>query len=167
MAAKRTLILLVLTVFTALAANDEVPLNAVIEPEFIDALRADPMLLHYGGAKVVETHNKRYFIAVGVTSAGSDSPQEKLRQIRVGRLQAIKASAEFIQETKVKAQEKFTEESTVSHVDEKKNGTSTKVFEESTLTQIEAVLKVPPQIGSWKSSDGGLFFYAIGTELHQ
>jgi hypothetical protein len=70
-----------------------------------------------------------------------------LRQIRVGRLQAIKAAAEFIQETKIKAQGKFTEESTVSRVDEKKNGTSTKVFEESTLTQIEAVLKVPPRSG--------------------
>ena len=90
-----------------------------------------------------------------------------MRQIRVGRIQAIKATAEFVQQTRIKAQEKFTEESTVSRADGRKNGTSTKIFEESTLTQIEALLKVPPQIGSWKSSDGQLFFYAIGTELRQ
>jgi hypothetical protein len=167
MTARHTLILLVLTVFAAAAASNEVTLDAVIEPEFVDAFQADPTLLHDGGAKVVETHNQRYFIAVGVTSAGSDSPQEKLRQIRVGRIQAIKAAAEFVQQTRIKAQEKFTEESTVSRADGTKNGTSTKIFEESTLTQIEALLKVPPQIGSWKSSDGQLFFYAIGTELRQ
>ena len=166
MAAKHTLILLILTVFTA-AASNELPVDAVVEPAFVDALQADPTLLHDGGAKVIETHNQRYFIAVGVTSAGSDSPQEKLRQIRVGRIQAIKATAEFVQQTRIKAQEKFTEESTVSRADGRKNGTSTKIFEESTLTQIEALLKVPPQIGSWKSSDGQLFFYAIGTELRQ
>jgi hypothetical protein len=166
MAARRTLILLMLSVFTAHAANNETTLDAVIEPEFVDVLQADPTLLHDGGAKVVETHNQRYFIAVGVTSAGSESPLEKLRQIRVGRIQAIKAAAEFIQETKVKSQEKLTEESTVTRTDGKKTATSTKIFEESTLTQIEALLKVPPQIGSWKSSDGQLFFYAIGTELH-
>jgi hypothetical protein len=160
------LILLFLSVFTAFAGSNETPFDAVIEPEFVDVLQADSTLLHDGGAKVVETHNQRYFIAVGVTSAGPDSPMEKLRQIRVGRIQAIKAAAEFIQETKVKSQEKLTEESTVTRTDGKKTGTSTKIFEESTLTQIEALLKVPPQIGSWKSSDGQLFFYAIGTELH-
>lgn len=167
MAARRTLILLVLNVFTAVAGSSEAIRDAVIEPEFVDALQAEPALLHDGGAKVVEIHSKRYFIAVGITSVESDSPQEKLRQLRVGRIQAIKAAAEFIQATTVKAQEKLTQESTVSRVDGSKSGTSTKTFEESTLTEIEALLKVPPQIGSWKNSDGQLFFYAIGMQLRQ
>jgi hypothetical protein len=95
----------------------------------------------------------------------TDSPQERLRQIRVGRIQAIKAAAEFIQTTKIMAQEKLTQDSKVTREDGKKSGNSTDSFEESTLTQIEAMLRGPPQIGSWKSSDGQLFFYAIGAQL--
>lgn len=167
---RRTLtvfIIPMLTAFIVAAGEIEGIRDAAIEPAFLDVLRAEPALLHDGGAKVIDTPGNRYFVAVGVTSAGPDSPQEKLRQIRVGRIQAMKAAAEFIRETKVTAQEKFTQESTVTRVDGAKTGTSTKTYEESTLTQIEALLKVPPQIGSWKSSDGQLFYYAIGTQLRE
>jgi hypothetical protein len=167
MAARRTLILIFLTLIITIAGGTEAVRDAIVEPEFVDVLQAVPALLHDGGAKVIESNGRRYFIAVGVTLVKPDSPQEKLRQIRVGRIQAIKAAAEFIQATKVRAQEELTQESKVTSVDGKKSGTSTDTFEESTLTQIEALLSVPPQIGSWKSSDGQLFFYAIGTQLHQ
>jgi hypothetical protein len=160
-------ILIFLTAFVTAARGSEALLDLAVEPEFVDILQAEPSLLHDGGAKVVESHGKRYFIAVGVTLVKPDSPQERLRQIRVGRIQAIKAAAEFIQATKIKAQEKLTQDSTVTRVDGKKSGTSMDVFEESTVTQIEALLRVPPQIGSWKSSDGELFFYAIGAQLQQ
>jgi hypothetical protein len=167
MAARRTLIILFLTVFVTVAYSREALLDAVLEPEFAEILQAEPALLHDGGAKVVESNGRRYFIAVGVTLVKPDSPQERLRQIRVGRIQAIKAAAEFIETTKIKAQEKLTQDATVTREDGKKSGTSTDTFEESTLTQIEALLRVPPQIGSWKSSDGQLFFYAIGSQLQQ
>jgi hypothetical protein len=160
-------ILIFLTAFVTAAGGSEALLDLAVEPEFGDILQAEPSLLHDGGAKVVESHGKRYFIAVGVTLVKPDSPQERLRQIRVGRIQAIKAAAEFIQATQIKAQEKLTQDSTVTRVDGKKSGTSMDVFEESTVTQIEALLRVPPQIGSWKSADGELFFYAIGAQLQQ
>ena len=169
-ASRRTLtvfIILTLTAFMAVAGGIEGIRDAAIEPTFLDVLQAEPALLHDGGAKVIETPGKRYFIAVGVTSVGPDSPQERLRQIRVGRIQAMKTAAEFVRETKVTAQEKLTEQSTLTRVNGTKTGTSTKTYEESTLTQIEALLKVPPQIGSWKSSDGQLFYYAIGTQLRE
>ncbi|HEY0793378.1 MAG TPA: hypothetical protein VGD78_20115 [Chthoniobacterales bacterium] len=165
MAARRTLTFLLLTVLVAMAGESEGIRDVIIEPEFSGVLQAEPALLHDGGAKVIEIHGKRYFIAVGVTTVGPNSAQEKLRQVRVGRIQAMKAAAEFIQQTKVSAQEKLTQESMVSRVDGAKSSSSTKTFEESTLTQIEALLKVPPQIGSWKSSDGQLYFCAIGTQL--
>jgi hypothetical protein len=40
-----------------------------------------------------------------------------------------------------------------------------KVLEETTITKIRALIKTPPVLGTWKSSDGQLFFYAIGAQI--
>jgi hypothetical protein len=40
-----------------------------------------------------------------------------------------------------------------------------KVLEETTVAKIKALVKASPVLGTWKSEDGQLFFYAIGAQI--
>jgi len=123
------------------------------------------MLLRDGGAKVVEFNGARYFVSVGVTSIQGDTATERIRQLRVARVLALKATTEFIHETVVMSEEKLNQTTTITTRDGVTTGSTRKILEETTLARIRGVIKAPAEVGSWKSADGKLFFYAIGTKL--
>lgn len=139
--------------------------NANFEPAFERVLRADPTLLRDGGAKVIESDGARFFIAVGFTTVLDGSPTERVRQLRVARIQALRQAAEFANPTRVTSETRLTETTTVTQRDGVKNTVSGKSLNETTVAEIRAILQAPSQVGSWKSADGQLFFYAIGTKL--
>ena len=143
------------------------PINdAKIDKEFETVVMQLPLLLAQGGATVVETEAGRFFIAVGVTDVREESAQDKLRRIRVGRVQAQKEAVSFLEHTKVVAEEKLVEKTTVTTQDGKKIVEALKTLDQSTVTTVQGVLGTLPQIGTWESADGKLFFYAIGKKLN-
>ena len=147
---------------------DLVPIkDASIEPELRPIIMGQPLLLKAGGARVVECAGALYFIAVGVTEVRGDSSEEKLRQLRVARVQAQKEAVTFAKGTKVVAEEKRLEQTT--HVTEQGKTTVRVVdtLDETTRTEVEGIIKSLPQIGSWRAQDGSLFFFALGKQLHQ
>lgn len=166
MAAAR-LALICIAVFAAVALADDPAAirDAIFSEGFEKPLRREPMLLRDGGAKIVEVEGARYFVAVGVTSVQGETAAERVRQLRVGRVLALKATTEFINDTVVNSEEKLSRTSTVTVQDGVKSASTQKVLERTTVAKIQGVIKAPAQVGSWKSADGQLFFYAIGTKL--
>ena len=140
--------------------------DAKIDKEFETVVMQLPLLLAQGGATVVETDAGRFFIAVGVTDVRDESAQDRLRQIRVGRVQAQKEAVSFLEHTTVVAEEKLVEKTTVTTHDGKKTVEVLKTLDQSTVTRVQGVLGTLPQIGTWRNSDGRLFFYAIGKKLN-
>jgi hypothetical protein len=155
--------------FLALAcASAEEPIalrEATFEPGFEAVLRAEPLLVNEGGAKLIQRKGVRYFLAVGVTSVGEGTAVERLRQLRVGRINALRAAAEFISPVEVNAETSLRETTSIRNTDGVKSFETRKVLDESTRTKLEAILRAPVPVGSWKSADGKLFFYALGSKL--
>jgi hypothetical protein len=139
--------------------------EAALAPGFEDILRADPALFRNGGAKLIEKDGRRYFVAIGFTGVLGDSPVERVREMQVARIRALKAVSEFIGTTILASEEKFSDRTTVETVDGDKTSEQHKAFEETVVAKIKALVKAPPVVGTWKSDDGQLFFYAIGTQI--
>jgi hypothetical protein len=140
--------------------------EAFLSPGFEDIMRADPALFHNGGAKLIDKHGMRFFVSIGFTGVLGDSPAERIRQLQVARIRALKAASEFIGTTIVSSEENFSDTTTVETVNGNKTSEQHKVLEETTVAKLRVLLKAPPVVGTWKSGDGQLFFYAIGAQIH-
>jgi hypothetical protein len=139
--------------------------EVLLTPGFDGILRTDPVLLQSGGAKLIEKDGTLYFVAVGFASVLSDSAGERVRQLQVARTRALKVASEFIGTTIVTSEEKFSKKTTVTNVNGVKTSARRELLEETTVAKIKALVNAPPVLGTWKSGDGQLFFYAIGTQI--
>ena len=149
-------------------SNASLPVaDANFEKAFEPVLLSQAMLLKNGGASLVQFDGRLYVLAVGVTDVRGDSSQERLRQLRVGKVQAQKAAVAFAEQTKVVAEEKLVEKTTVAVEGQKKSLSVLKTIDETTSIKVSGVLKSLDEVGSWKSADGTLFFYALGKLLNQ
>lgn len=140
--------------------------DATIDPIFEPVLRLQPVLLKSGGARLVNLDGSLYFVAVGTTEVREASSNEKLRQLRVGRVQAQKEAIAFLEQTKVVAEEKLVERTLITTKDGKKSAEVLKTLDESTSTKVHGVLNSLIDIGTWGSADGTVFFFAIGKKLN-
>jgi hypothetical protein len=100
-----------------------------------------------------------------VTDVRGNSSQEKLRQLRVGRVQAQKEAVAFADQTKVVAQERLVERTTIAAEGQKQSLSVLKTIDQTTRTKVAGILKSLAEAGSWKSADGTLSFYALGKIL--
>ena len=150
----------------AMHATEDVPIaDGVFAPGYETLLRKDPVLLRDGGAKILESDGCRYFISVGVTSILGVGAAERIRQLRVARIQALREAVSFAEATHVSTKDEMNETTKIQNANGKKTVSSTLTLDESTIATIKAIIKSPQDIGSWKSVDGQLFFYAVGTKL--
>jgi hypothetical protein len=165
---RKAIIYFVWLVTCCVAPADDGPVirEALLTPGFDGILRADPTLLQSGGANLIETDGTQYFVAVGFASVLGDSPAERLRQLQVARIRALKVASEFIGTTIVTSEQKFSDTTTVTNINGVKSSGTQKLLEETTVAKIKALIKAPPVVGTWKSGDGKLYFYAIGTQIH-
>ncbi len=164
----QTLILaatLVCGTFPTLAQQSGPFANGTFLPGYQEIICLNPVLAQDGGAAVVEKNGRRFFIAVGVTAVKGNEPAERVRQLRVAKINALRAVAEYIEPTKVQTETKLTEKTTVETTEKSKKGKSLKELDETTRTSVQATLQAPEQIGTWKSADGSLFFLAVGRAL--
>jgi hypothetical protein len=161
------LITLIASRFMALQAEDKAMAlkDASFEAGAEALLRKDSFLLQEGGAKLIEFNGSKWFVAVGMTFVGEQSSTERLRMLRVGRINALRAAAEFISPTEVETTTTLTETTTVTNTNGKKAVNARKILDDVTKTKVQTVLKAPPTLGTWQSFDGKLFYYAIGAKL--
>jgi hypothetical protein len=103
---------------------------------------------------------------VGTTDIRGAASSEKLRQLRVGRVQAQKEAIAFLEQTKVVAEEKLVERTTVTTHDGKRSAEVIKTLDETTATKVHGVLNSLIDIGTWVSADGTTFLFAIGNKFN-
>jgi hypothetical protein len=139
--------------------------EAFLTPGFEDILYADPALFHNGGAKLIKKNGTRYSVAIGFASVFGNSPAERIRQLQVARIRALKVAREFIGTTIVTSEEKLSDTTTIVTINGDKMSEQHKVLEETTVAKIKALVKAPPVLGTWKSGDGQVSFYAIGAQI--
>lgn len=160
----RALVLIVtLALFTtASCAHEPVIVGGIFTPGYDTLIESNPIIAQEGGAAVIDKDGKHYFVAVGVTSVQGTSSAERLRQIRVGRINALRSAAEFVTPVEVKTETKLEEKTTVVTTSIGKTAQSVKQLDEITRTRVKAVIQAPTQVGTWLSKDGKLFYYAVG-----
>jgi len=130
-----------------------------------EIIALNPVLAQNGGAGIIEKDGKRYFIAVGVTAVKSDEPAERVRQLRVAKINALRALAEYIEPTQVETETKLTEKTTIETTEKGKTGKTFKELDETTRATVRATLQAPEQVGTWKNNERTLFFMALGRAL--
>jgi hypothetical protein len=140
--------------------------DATFDPIFEPVLRLQPFLLKSGGARLVKFNGSFYFVAVGTTDIRGTASSEKLRQLRVGRVQAQKEAIAFLEQTKVVAEETLTERTTVTTMDGKSRAEVLKTLDETTATKVHGVLNSLIDVGTWVSTDGTTFCFAIGNKFN-
>lgn len=144
----------------------ELVIDLKIDKQFAPILVRESMLLTNAGAKIVQHKGVMYFFAVGSTDIRGDSGEEHLRQIKVARAQAQKGAVSFAEGTDVIAEENSTEKTVITQKDGQKTATSLKEYDESIQTKVKGVIHSLNDIGTWKSPDGKVFFFAIGCQLN-
>lgn len=139
--------------------------NAAFAAGFEAVISTNPILAQDGGAGLIEMEGKRFFISVGVTAIKGKDPAERVRQLRVAKVNALRAMAEFIQSAKVETETRLTEKTTIETDGKNKIGKTFKELDETTRSSVTATLQAPEQVGTWKSKDGSLFYLALGRQL--
>lgn len=139
--------------------------DAAFANGFEAVINMNPILAQDGGAGVIEMEGKSYFISVGITAIKGQDPAEKVRQLRVAKINALRAMAEFIQPSKVETETRLTEKTTIETVGKNKTAKTFKELDETTRASVKASLQAPEQVGTWKSKDGSLFYLALGRQL--
>jgi hypothetical protein len=139
--------------------------DASIEKSFEALLMQQPLLLKNGGARLIKYDGATYFVAVGVTEIEQDSPTERLRRLRVGRMHAQREAVSFAEATQVSAEDKKTETTVSRNEDGKKHATVVTTFDEITIARVKGAVKSLAEIGTWITPDGTLFCFALGRKL--
>lgn len=156
---------LFLIVLTGASGDPPLIRDARIEACFESVLMQQAFLLQNGGASVVDAGGRRFFIAVGFTEVRDNSSSDTLRQMRVGRVHAQKEAVQFLEQTKVVSEDKLIEKTVITTKDGKKSAEVLKTLDEATSATVRGLLPSLSLIGTWKSADGNLFFYAIGKQI--
>ena len=147
---------------------DSAPLpvsDSQVEKEYVPILLRERLLLTTSGARLVQYNGKRYFLAVGATVVKEKGPDETLRQLKVGRIQAQKEAVTFTEQTTIVAEDRVQKKTTLANENGKKTASSTTTIDESTMAAVKGILGGLKEIGTWKSLDGSVFFYALGARV--
>ena len=159
---KRLIVVFLLAVTLAQAETQKFK-HVQIENDFRDFLTANPLLMEMAGAKVVRFEDgSRLLLAVGYTEARPDSPQERMRRIRVAQSRAQAALAAEQKGVLVATSSSFSEKSVITIVNGVESGMSVSETLETTASRTRGIILGLPVIGTWMSEDEGLFYLAIG-----
>ena len=160
----RWLLLLVLAVCAADPASKKFS-EVEIDKPFDAYLLANPLLMEVTGAKILRLENgHQVVLAVASTVLENDSARERLRAEKVCR---IKALANFVSQkegVQVARVEQAKEKTVVILQSGKETGKSVSELLEITTAKVEGVAKDMPVVGRWKSTDGKVFYMALGVE---
>lgn len=139
--------------------------NAAFKEGYREVVLSDPVISTVGGAGVVEFEGRLYFVAVGSAAAGDGSPSSSLNRVKVARIKALKAAAEYFDSVSVEATDRLSEEVQIQTTGKGKEAKSRKTLTTDIIVKLRSIFKSPPQVGVWENSDGSLFFLTLATPL--
>ncbi len=139
--------------------------NAHLEEPFAALLARDGLLLSMGGAAVVRGGDASYFIAVGTTPVDGDSPDERLRQIKVGQAHAQREAVTFADQETIVVHEIEVDTTTITKSAGQTTVHVSRVHDSTVSAKVHGIVKGMQPAGTWKSSDGTVFYYALAIRL--
>lgn len=135
-----------------------------IEKPFDAYLLADPLLMEVTGAKVIRLANgNQVVLAVASTALKDRSADERLRAEKVCRVKALASVVAEKRGVQVAHVEELKERTVLVLDDGKETGKSVSELLQITKTSVEGVAKDMPVVGRWKSSEGDVFYLAVGV----
>ena len=141
--------------------------DVLIEKPFNVFLRAHPLLMSDEGAKIVRRPDGTVLvIGVASTPVRDGSPRDRKRAEVVCKSRALASIVSERQGVVVAHVEKSESSQTVViDADGKKKTKAVKEYLETTSSHLDGILPGFEVIGRWKSSDGKLYYYAVGGIL--
>ncbi len=136
-----------------------------IDKPFDAYLLANPILMEVTGAKILRLENgHQVILAVASTVLENDSARERLRAEKVCRIKALANVVSQKEGVQVARVERLNEKTVVTLQDGKETGKSVSELLEITTAKVEGVAKDMPVVGRWNSTDGKVFYMALGVE---
>lgn len=135
-----------------------------IEPPFKQYLRANPLLMEIGGAKIIRLREgRRMIVSVASTALKDDSASERLRAERVCRTKALASVVAERAGVQVAHSEESRDKTIVVIIDGREKARSVSELLEVTKAQVSGIARDMPVVGRWRSKDGMIFYLAIGA----
>jgi len=139
--------------------------DAHLEQPFAALLANDELLLSMGGAAVVRENGASYFIAVGTTPVNGDSPDERLRQIKVGQVHAQREAVTFADQETIVVHVIEVDTTTITKTAGQTTVHVSRVHDSTITAKVHGIVKGMQPAGTWKSTDGTVFYYALAIKM--
>lgn len=148
------------------AASGDLPVSSMSAAAPFDAyLKADPILLQYGGARVIvlPESNQVVIVSVARTAVKDNSGADRIRMEKVCHQKALAGLLAEKQGLKVRYALETRDTTTSVFAEGREQTASLESMLETSSAQTEGFVRDLPVVGSWYSADGKLFFLAIGA----
>jgi hypothetical protein len=134
------------------------------EEPFASYLRADPLLLQYGGTSIIRLpgNSGSMILSVASTAVRDRSAADQVRMQKVCRNRAIAELLLKKKELQVKYAIETKDQTVVVVWDGKEDAASIESTMETTSAQVEGLVQSLPVVGTWYSRTGEMFFLAVG-----
>lgn len=139
-----------------------------VEKGFKPLLEAVPLLLDAGGANFLKRPDGSiWIISIGVTVAKKpDTPRELLRRQAVALAKARANAVAELNGNKVTVTSLYTTKDKVTIENGVEQGSSEEILEEKIIIKAKGIIKKMPEVASWLSKSGELYYVAIGKRVH-
>ena len=147
------------------AVNMRAVSSFVAEEPFAACLKADPILLQYGGSRIIvlPRTNQTVIVSVASTAVKDNAAADRVRMQKVCRSKALAELLSQEKGLKVKYALQAKDQTVVVFRDEKEETASMESTLETTTAQIEGFVQVLPVVATWYSAVGDMYYLAIGT----
>ena len=144
--------------------------SMVAEEPFAACLKADPILLQYGGSRIIvlPRTDQAVIVSVASTAVRDNSAADRVRMQKVCRSKAL---AELLSQEKglqVKYALRAEDKTVMVFNNGKEETASLESTLETTSAQVEGFVQALPMVATWYSAARDMYFLAIGTVVgHQ
>lgn len=147
------------------AVNMRAVSSMVAEEPYASCLKADPILLQYGGSRVIvlPESNKCVIVSVASTVVKDNTAADRVRMHKVCRSKALVELLSQEKGLEVKYALRAEDKTVVVFEDGREEAASLESILETTSAQVEGFVQALPVVATWYSATGDMFFLAIGT----
>lgn len=152
------------------AVNVRAVKSMVAEEPFASCLKADPILLQFGGARLIKLPeiNQAVIVSVASTAVKDNTAADRIRMQKVCRSKAL---AELLSQQKglqVNYALRTEDKTVVVYQDGgREEATSLESTLETTSAHVEGLIQSLPVVATWYSAAGDMYYLAIGTVVDQ
>ena len=137
-----------------------------IDKPFAQYLLAEPLLMEITSAKIITLENDHtMLLAVASVVLKDNAAQTRVDAEKICRVKALREFVGTRDGVQIVAVEKIEDNIVVKIINGKETAVSVSKYLDLTEARVNGITKDMPVVGRWKSSDGEVFYLAIGAIL--